>query len=575
MITNHAQGTQVLENIQLLLDHCPLFWKNLETPTPSTNLPPDIDAMLTYHIALLEVTDATLLEWVKEDALFQSLSDGLVDNLRYTYSLLTAYAQGEQGDLFASKVRFQLYPLLKTLYSCTYFLCFVQGDPLKEGQFTKEEQNKLFANPFQDQYLSTGNYPSPVSVFVLAYNQLDYTKQCVEAVLAQTKPPYQLILVNHGSTDGTKEYFDSIPDAIHLDLKNNDFLFSMKCLPFLYEGKYTCSISNDVVVGARYLENMITCMESDPTIYYVVPTTPNIAADQTIPYPDYGDDMEKMTVFSKKNNHSSPKRWEQKVRLCNPISLYRTQDIASSQDFLTPPLPFSFSGIGFGDDFFSHQVRQKGGKLILAKDAFCHHFGSVTLRHEANYLTANHIQEKRDIFRHYTGLDPYERGCHGYETLLSHLEKRHQGTVNLLAINSRLSTTALKIKETIRWENNVHGCTLHLLTEEPFYLSNMQSIGDEVTLYEGLEPLKQQFEQNLEAHRYQYILLEEKLVCPSQEPELVSYLMTKLVKNGSLFIKSPEPETIELWKHWDIFQALQEPERELFSFYRFKQRGNP
>lgn len=569
MITNHSQGVQVLENIQLLLDHCALRAPMDGATSP---LPSDQEAILTHHQALLEVVDVFVLEWVKEEPLFQSLSDGLVDNLRYTYTLLTSYVTSNQEDLFHSKVKYQLYPLLKTLYACVYFLCFVQGDPQKEARFTKEEQNQLFANPRQDQYLLTGEYPYPVSILVLAYNQLDYTKQCVEAVLAQTNTSYQLILVNHGSTDGTKEYFDSIPDAIHLDLKNNDFLFSMKCLPFLYDGAYTCYISNDVVVGARYMENMIICMESDPTIHYVVPTTPNIAGEQTIPHPAYGDDMEKMTVFSKKNNHSSPKRWEQRVRLCNPICLYRTPDIASREDFLTPPLAFAFSGIGFGDDFMSHRVRRKGGKLILAKDAFCHHFGSVTLKHEPNYLTANHIQEKRDCFQSYTGLDPYARGCHSYPVLVEHLEKRHQGRVRLLAFNSRLSTTALQIKESIRWENNVHACSLHLVMDEPFYLTEMQSIGDTLTLYQGLESLIQVFDQNPEEHCYQYIFLEEKLSNPTEEPALVSYLMSRLVKNGSLFVKSPEKETVALWKKWDILQGFQEPEREAFSFYRFKQR---
>lgn len=572
MITNKAQGTQALENIQLLLDHCPLLRQTSEDADH-----PSLHALLAHHKALLEVVDTFVLEWVKEEPMFQSLSDGLVDNLRYTYTLLESHSLSKQPTWFADKVRFQLYPLLKTLYGCLYFLCFIQGDPSKESHFTQEEQNKLFANPYQEDYLASGQYPYMASILILAYNQLDYTKQCVEAVLAQTNTPYQLILINHGSSDGTKEYFDSIPNAFHLDLKKNDFTFSIKCLPFLYEGKYTCYISNDVVVGARYLENMITCMETDPSVHYIVPTTPNIAGEQTIEHPDYGDDMEKMTVFSKKNNHSSHKRWEQKVRLCNPICLYRTPDISTTQDLLTPPLAFSFSGIGFGDDFMSHRVRRSGGKIILAKDAFCHHFGSVTLKNEPNYLTKQHIQGKRDGFQKYTGLDPYERGCHSYSALFQHLEQRHQGDIHLLALNSRLSSTALRLKESIRWEKNVHSCTLHLATEEPFFLQELQSIGDEVFLYQGLDPLKEHLSSKRnkkdEGLKYHYILLEEKLANPTQEAQLVSFLMAQLVPQGSLFVKSPEAETIDLHKKWDTFQAFQEPERDFFSFYRYKHRG--
>lgn len=565
MIKNREQIAQGLEDISLLIAQSSIFQ---ESPKDI----PTLQALLPRHQFLLETVYVLIQEQVGEDPLFQTLSDGLVDNLRYTYQFMAEYLSQENWDLLQSKSKFQLFPLLKTLYACLYFLSFVKGDKEKEATFFQKEQGTLFANPDQDRSLENGEYPYTVSILVLAYNQLEYTKQCVDAILKQTPSTlsYELILVNHGSSDGTKEFFDSFPQAKHLDLKNNDFTFSMKCLPFLYQGKYTCSISNDVVVGVNYLENMIACMEADPSVHYIVPTTPNIAGGQTIDHPDYGDDMEKMTIFSKKNNHVNPKRWEQRVRLCNPICLYRTQDIASSQDFLTPPLAFSFSGIGFGDDYFSHRVRRQGGKMILAKDAFCHHFGNVTLKEEKNYLTSSHIQNKRDHFKEYTGLDPYERGCHSYKALLGRLEKHHQGEIFILAINSRLSATALEIKERVRPQKNVSSCALHLVTEEPFYLEEMKSIGDRVTWYQGVEALSTLLEET----KYQYILWEEPLQNPLHQKELISLLQSSLVKNGSLFVKQPTVDCIPLLQPWETFEEFQEPEHVFLPWYQYKNRGS-
>lgn len=564
MITNKAQITQALQDISLLIDQSSLFQESTQHNTLLLEL-------LPRHQLLLETVDALIQEQIGEEPLFQPLSDGLVDNIRYTYDLLSGYLAQENWSLLESKTKFQLFPLLKALYACLYFLSFVKGDPQKETDFFQKEQHKLFANPDQDRYLDTGEYPYTVSIMVLAYNQLEYTKQCVDAILKQTPTSlnYELILVNHGSSDGTRDFFNSFPQAKHLDLKNNDLTFSITCLPFLYQGKYTCYISNDVVVGANYLENMITCMESDPKVHYIVPTTPNIAGGQTIDHPNYGDDMEKMTSFSKKNNHSDPKRWEQRVRLCNPICLFRSQDIASSENFLSPPIAFAFSGIGFGDDYIAHKVRRHGGKVILAKDAFCHHFGNVTLKHENNYLTTQHIQNKRDYFKQCTGLDPYERGCHSYQALLHSIEKHHQGALSILAINSRLSHTALELKELLRQQKNVTSCHLHLVTEEPFFLEELQSIGDSVTLYQGVDSLSALIGDT----KYQYILLEEPLTNPTQESAVVSLLQDSLGQKGSLFVKTPQPDTLKIGKHWEALSVFQEPEREFLPWYQYKSRG--
>lgn len=51
-------------------------------------------------------------------------------------------------------------------------------------------------------------------IFMLAYNNLYYTKMAVDSALAQDIP-VKLLIVNNGSTDGTREWLDSIarPDV--------------------------------------------------------------------------------------------------------------------------------------------------------------------------------------------------------------------------------------------------------------------------------------------------------------------------------------------------------------------------
>jgi len=49
-----------------------------------------------------------------------------------------------------------------------------------------------------------------VSIIILCCNQVEYTRQCLESVLRHTRPPYELVLVDNGSTDGTAEYLAEI-----------------------------------------------------------------------------------------------------------------------------------------------------------------------------------------------------------------------------------------------------------------------------------------------------------------------------------------------------------------------------
>jgi len=48
-----------------------------------------------------------------------------------------------------------------------------------------------------------------VSIIILTYNQLEYTKKCIESIFEHTKEPFELIVVDNGSTDGTVEYLET------------------------------------------------------------------------------------------------------------------------------------------------------------------------------------------------------------------------------------------------------------------------------------------------------------------------------------------------------------------------------
>ena len=97
----------------------------------------------------------------------------------------------------------------------------------KMKQFTQESQDVLYAK--LETHYGKGNVPSSfelwgmdwfkprvlveaslklTSIVILTHNQLEYTQKCIESIFTHTREPFELIVVDNGSTDGTLEYLE-------------------------------------------------------------------------------------------------------------------------------------------------------------------------------------------------------------------------------------------------------------------------------------------------------------------------------------------------------------------------------
>ena len=50
------------------------------------------------------------------------------------------------------------------------------------------------------------------SIIILTWNQFEYTRLCLDSIRRHTHAPYELIIVDNGSTDGTRQWLESFPD---------------------------------------------------------------------------------------------------------------------------------------------------------------------------------------------------------------------------------------------------------------------------------------------------------------------------------------------------------------------------
>jgi GT2 family glycosyltransferase len=433
-----------------------------------------------------------------------------------------------------NKIEYELIPLLNEFYYDFYFFVFIYGNKSMEKEHYLNEFIPMGVNPYIEQASLTGQYKYDVSIYVLAYNKLEYTKLCVESILKYTPSyiNYELFFINNGSSDETQSYFDSLHCEKEIVLLHNS-LSDIRAVRRMCEGRYILSISNDVVVTENYLENLITCIESDPLNAMVVPTTPNISNFQTIPC-EYHT-LEEMQEFAKKNNTSDSSRWEERTRLCNPLTLYRSDLLLSSKG--VSPMDKYFVYGEFSDDALALRLRRAGYKMILAKDCFCHHFGSVTMK-EAQ-VKENTLEKSRKLFIERYGVDAWGTGFCYDDRFIQTLTIKTTERVNILGINSGFGSNPLKIK-TVHKEAGHNDVGLYHHTDDRRYVPDLKVYANEVihsqdsilNIYNDIS--------------FDYILLESNVEQVLQRCGHLDIIKNKLSVGGLLAVQAVNEQEINL-----------------------------
>jgi hypothetical protein len=129
------------------------------------------------------------------------------------------------------------------------------------------------------------------SLIILCCNELDYTRECLESVLAHTRAAYELILVDNGSHDGTPAYLEEIkthrgPARVVVIRNETNRGYAVGCNQGLAaaRGCYLVLLNNDTVVTPHWLDGLVTWALHDwPHVGLVGPVTNCAAPPQEIP----------------------------------------------------------------------------------------------------------------------------------------------------------------------------------------------------------------------------------------------------------------------------------------------------
>ncbi|WP_138496619.1 glycosyltransferase family 2 protein [Paenibacillus pinistramenti] len=215
------------------------------------------------------------------------------------------------------------------------------------------------------------------SIIIPTFNQKDLLLQCLACIEAYTTQPYEIIIVDDGSSDGTKEAlqrYRKVRLAVHE--ANKGFAGSVNTGLMMAKGRTVLLMNNDVLVTENWLSNLLDCLNSSPEIGAVGPVTNYIGGEQQIEVPYTG--LEGMQEFAAAYNRQSPEgagRWMQTDRLVG-FCLLMTREVVERTGYFDE----GYEVGNFEDDDWMLRLRLQGLKLMIAGNAFVHHIGSVSMK---------------------------------------------------------------------------------------------------------------------------------------------------------------------------------------------------
>lgn len=159
------------------------------------------------------------------------------------------------------------------ILSFTLYIGITTGDPLLIFS------NIMPLNSILAMYVAWFHYKSPatgklandlVSVVIPVYNQKEMIENVIDAIFQSTYPNIEVVVVNDGSKDGSREILDRLAGKYRnikvVHKKNEGKRKAVASGIFASKGEYIVLLDSDSVLDSRAIAEMIRAFKSDPKI---------------------------------------------------------------------------------------------------------------------------------------------------------------------------------------------------------------------------------------------------------------------------------------------------------------------
>ncbi|MBI3593563.1 MAG: glycosyltransferase family 2 protein [Nitrospirae bacterium] len=198
-----------------------------------------------------------------------------------------------------------------------------------------------------------------ISIIIPVFNLLSYTRECLSNLEKYTDIPYEIILIDNGSSDGTTEYLKGVKGHVIFNSENRGVYVAWNQGISAARSEYICIMNNDILVTPRWASALIRYSQIEPR-RIVGPAMREGSLDYPlIPF------AEKLT--------SACYQASRKLELCN-FSLVLFRRIFFDEVGLFDERFF----ITRGDDDMVLRLQKKGIGEAVTGSAFVHHYSEKT-----------------------------------------------------------------------------------------------------------------------------------------------------------------------------------------------------
>jgi N-acetylglucosaminyl-diphospho-decaprenol L-rhamnosyltransferase len=193
------------------------------------------------------------------------------------------------------------------------------------------------------------------------YNQVGYTRQCVESLVRHGYDLARVVVVDNGSSDGTRDYLQTLPVGGRILNRQNlgcGVAWNQGVLAF--QSEWTVVMNNDVLVSAGWLENLIAAAQ-ERGVKVVSPALIEGALD-------YDFDAFALQASARMREVA---RMGARHAVCMCVHRSVWEQVGYFQ--ATPSL------WGYEDSLFFHTLERAGVATALVGASWLHHYGSITV----------------------------------------------------------------------------------------------------------------------------------------------------------------------------------------------------
>lgn len=237
---------------------------------------------------------------------------------------------------------------------------------------------------------------SKTSIIIPTYNGRQLLKDCIYSIKRYTEEPYEIIVVDNGSTDGTVDFCRQ--EGITFISLANNLGFPAACNKGLKiaTGDTLLLLNNDVIVSQNWLGNMLGCLNSSADIGIVGPLTNYASGRQQIEMPYTNVDE-----MAQQLNEPDSEKWIQVERIVGLCFLFK-RELMDQIGLLDE----RFSPGHFEDDDYCYRAREAGYTFRIAGDVFVFHHGSASFSKQSASKVESLIENNRQKFMDKWGIDP-------------------------------------------------------------------------------------------------------------------------------------------------------------------------